>query len=117
MEHEKASEKYNKGIVVIRHYGTPDKAQLPDGTWVERQDKLWIPEWGRFITCAPYDDHFLFQVPVKYKGSSIQCSCGSISVISGLSGYVLDASAQGLLALCWHHATYGYHATGGSRWI
>jgi hypothetical protein len=103
---------------IIRHYGTPTKAQLPDGTWVYGQDKFFVPEYGGFIPAAPYDDHFLYEMPKHYKyAPSFACSCGGVGIIVGQSGYLLDASPQGKMMVCMVHATFGKHATGGERWV
>jgi hypothetical protein len=107
--------KLNFGI--IRTHNTPDSATLKDGTIVHKQDTLYIPEWGQFITCAPYDNHFIYEVPKHFKDHpSYMCTCGSPAVIAGLSGYVLDASPQGKLFLCLYHANHGHHAR-ERRWI
>lgn len=110
-----------KQFNIIRQRGQPNKLQLPDGTWVYKEDKFLIPEYGGFVPCAQYSDHFLYQIPShlasKYPGSIYRCSCGSFAVISGVSGYVLDASPQGKLFLCHVSATTGLHATGGTKWI
>jgi hypothetical protein len=106
---------------VIRHRGQPTKLQLPDGTWVYKQDKFWIPEWGGFVNACSYDDHFLYEIPARlaklYPGSPYRCSCGGAVIFSGPSGYVWGASPQGRLALCMVHSNTGLHATGGSRWV
>lgn len=102
---------------IIRHRGTPTRGQLPNGVWVYAEEKIWIPEWGRFIPVAPYSDHFVYTVPEKYKGSSMRCSCGSAAVISGYSSYKDMASQQGLLVVCLAHSNTGVHIKGGSRWI
>jgi hypothetical protein len=104
-------------IQVIRHHNSPNRAQLPNGEWVERQEKLFIPEWGRFVVCADYSDHFIFELPKKYEGPTYQCTCGAAAIISGYSAYKDDASQQGLLFICLNHSTFGVHATGGIRWI
>jgi len=101
---------------IIRHYGQKNEAMLPDGTKVYRKDQIYVPEWNGFVPCAQYDDHFIFEVPKKFKVSSFLCSCGSIAVAAGVSGYQLDASPQGKLLICYYHSIYGYHA-GGSKWI
>ena len=106
-----------KKITLIRHRGQLNKGQLPDKTWVERQEKIFVPEWGRFVPTAPYSEHFLYEVPPKYHGAAYRCSCGSFGVISGYSSYKDDASQQGLLIVCHAHATTGIHLSGGSRWI
>jgi hypothetical protein len=71
----------------------------------------------RFIPAAPYDDHFLYELPEQYLGSSVRCSCGSMAVIAGYSAYEDMASAQGLIYVCYQHANFGVHLTGGSTWI
>jgi hypothetical protein len=110
-----------KTFSVIRVRGTPNKLQLPDGTWVYKEDKFFIPEYGGFVPCAPYLEHFLYQIPAnlasKYPGSIYRCSCGSAAIISGVSGYVLEASPQGKLFICQVHSVTGKHSTGGARWI
>lgn len=110
-----------KVIHMIRHRGMPNKAQLPDGTWVERQEGLFVPEKQGFIRCAPYDDHFIYEIPKHvlnfYPGPIYRCTCGSLAIFAGNNGYLLDASPQGLMFLCHLHATTGKHATGGDRWI
>ena len=107
----------DKSITIIRHRGQPDKGQLPDKRWVTKLDKIWSPEWGGFIPCAPYSDHFIYEAPKDLIGSKWRCSCGSMAVIVGNSGYIHDASPQGKMVVCHHHATYGIHATGGSKWL
>jgi hypothetical protein len=102
---------------VIRHRGQPNRLQLPDGTWVYKEDKVFVPEWGRFIPCPPYSDEFIYTLPKKYPGSAIMCSCGSFAVVSGYSAYKDDASQQGLLVVCHLHATTGRHSNTGARWV
>ena len=106
---------------IIRVRGTPNKAHLPDGTEVERLDKLFVPELRGFIMTAPYSEHFIFEIPRsvahKFPGSAYLCTCGSAAIYTGPQGYVLDASPQGKLFVCQAHATTGKHANGGSRWV
>lgn len=106
---------------IIKHRGMPNKAQLPDGTWVQRQEWIYVPESDRRIPCAPYDDHFVFEIPKHvahmYPGASYKCTCGSAAGWVGPSGYILDASKQGLLFVCLYHAQHGIHVTGGIRWV
>lgn len=106
---------------IIRIRGTPNKAKLPDGTDIERREMLFVPELNGFVMCAPYSDHFIYEIPkkvaYKYPGSSYMCTCGSPAVYTGPSGYVLDASPQGKLFVCQFHATTGKHANGGVRWV
>jgi len=117
---KKSSSTYNS-FQIIRHRGTPNKGQLPNGIWVYAQDKFWIPDMNGFINCARYDDHFLYQIPVEarpeFPGPIFRCSCGSQAIYVGQSGYVWGASPQGLMFVCQFHADNGVHATGGNRWI
>lgn len=115
---------------IIRRRGMPKYAYLPDGTRVERSmqdngfEAIFVPERGGFVRCASYSDHFIYEVPAKLarqyewaRGASFRCTCGSYAVFSGLSGYEQDASPQGIMFVCHHHALTGVHATGGSRWV
>jgi hypothetical protein len=106
----------NKRIVVIRQRGQPDKGQLPDGRTVHKIEKVFAPEWGGFIPCAPYSDHFIYEAPRDLIGSKWRCSCGAVAVIVGATGYIQDASPQGKLVVCLEHAQTGIHFTGGSKW-
>jgi len=103
---------------IVRYHGQRNKAFVEEiGLTVYRADKILVPEYGRFIPCAQYDEHFIFEVPPKYKDiPSFMCTCGSVAVIAGMSSYQHDASPQGLMFVCLNHATYGVHV-GGSRWI
>ena len=111
------TEKKPSPFQIIRHRGQVDKGQLPDKRWVHRAEKVFIPEWGRFINTAPYSEHFLYEMPEGEIGNTVRCSCGSIAVIAGYSSYKDDASQQGLLYVCNNHANMGVHLDGGSRWI
>lgn len=103
---------------IIRYHGEPKKATTHLGFDVYRNEKLYVPDMGRFLPCAPYDDHFIYFVPPQYIGwSQFMCTCGSAAVWTGASGYENDASPSGLMLVCLHHATFGVHATGGNKWI
>lgn len=106
---------------IIRHRSNWNTAQLPDGTTVIKAEKFFVPSMGGFIPCAPYDDHFLYEIPKKldamYPGSVYRCTCGSFASVVSYSGYFMDASPQGKMFVCYIHALTGKHATGGQRWI
>ena len=111
------SDKSIHSFNIIRHRGQPNTATTWFGLEIHRQEKMWSPQHERFVPCANYDDHFLFEVPAKYKNMpAFQCTCGSVAVVVGMSGYILDASAQGLMWVCLVHANSGLHATGGTKW-
>jgi len=101
---------------IIRHYGKPKEGYLPDGTKVYAQDKIYFIEVSRFVPCAPYSNHFLYEVPNRIIGAKWRCSCGSAAVCAGYSGYKDVASQQGLLFVCLEHAQTGLHL-GDSKWI
>lgn len=106
-----------KTFNIIRYRGQPNRAKVLE-KWIERKEQLFVIEYGAFIPCASYDDHFLFENPYPQEHTPVyQCTCGSIAVVVGLSGYVGDASPQGKMFVCLVHAQTGLHATGGSRWI
>lgn len=103
---------------IIRYKGDVSKAQTLDGFTVNRQEQIFVKELGRFIPCAPYDNHFIYEEPSKTAGKpSFMCTCGSAAVIAGLSAYEGQQSPSGYMFLCLVHATYGTHNTGESKWI
>lgn len=100
---------------IIRRYGDANHGTSPLGFEVYRTESIFVPEYRRFVTCAPYDNHFIYEIPKKYKNTpAYMCSCGGMAVISGLSSYLGDASPSGLMLVCYNHATFGKHADGTS---
>lgn len=103
---------------IIRYHNTPTKVQLPNGTVVHKTDRIFVREFGGFIPCAPYSDNFIFEVPKDMINvPSHVCTCGSPAVISGVSGYVMDASPQGKMFLCLTHSTTGKHFNSKQKWV
>lgn len=94
---------------IIHHRGDPKKTETLKGLKVTRQERLFIPEWSEFVTCAPYDNHFLYNDPTPGQ-SAYMCTCGSPAVVALHEG-------SGRLFVCLNHATYGNHTTGEKRWI
>lgn len=92
---------------IIKNAGEVKKATLENGTVVNRQEAIFVPEWGVFVKCASYENHFVFENPDKSEGSSAYlCTCGNVAVIAppnplGLFVCLFDLNT-GLL---------GYHAT------
>jgi len=99
---------------IIRSHGTPDKVTLADGTVIYRDpdERMFIPEYGTFIKCAPYSTHFLFTVPVRIKGAGMLCSCGSPAVIVGAKAYAHLSSFKEAMVVCQFHTTNNRHADG-----
>lgn len=94
-------------FTIIRYRGEPQKAEF-EGVPIAREDKLFVPEWGGLVSCAPYDDHFVFEVPPGRKRAGMSdylCTCGSAAVVAK------PETQTGRLFVCLFHATYGYHST------
>ena len=102
---------------IIRRRGQVDRGQLPDGRAIYRAEKIYIPEWNRFIPTASYDNHFLYEMPSNSDiGPTVRCSCGGVGVVAGYSAYKDAASQQGLLYVCSNHSNFGTHL-GDSKWV
>lgn len=104
---------------IIKHAGQAVTATTSDGYTVHRSNELFVKEFGRFITCAPYDEHFIYENPINKSGqASFMCTCGAPAVVAGGSAYEKDASLQGLMFVCLLHASMGHHSNQGrQRWI
>lgn len=92
---------------IIRHRGEPQRAEF-EGVPIRRRERLFVPEWGALIACAPYDDHFIFEVPPSRKRAGMSdylCTCGAAAVVAK------PETETKRLFVCLFHATYGYHAT------
>ena len=100
---------------IVRNVGSPNTAIDQNGRHVFREEKIYVPELNYFVPTAPYDQHFVFDTHSKKKGQACYlCTCGSIAVIVGNVVYKNDASPEGVLFVCWNHATYGRHSDGSS---
>jgi hypothetical protein len=99
---------------IIRSYNTLKKVTLFDGTEIfnDGRNKMWIPEYGTEIACAPYGNHFIFVVPERIKGVGIMCSCGAPAIIVGAKAYAHLDSGKEALIVCQHHTTFNKHADG-----
>jgi len=111
----------NFTFAIIKHYNSPNEAVTMDGHKVTRQDKIFFTELGRFVKCAPYDTHFIYDDPEAKKQTigrwTPMCSCGSPAGIVGYNAYRQDASPSsefvpGELIVCLSHAQFGRHANG-----
>lgn len=98
---------------IIRFTGDRQHGITDQNRKVERVEKLFVPEYGHYVPCAPYITHFIFEE--KRKGfCSYQCSCGGPAVIIGHQAYKDDMAATptGELFVCFLHAQYGSHKDG-----
>ncbi len=73
---------------------------------------MFIPEWGTEVMCAPYDNHFIFEVPKRIKGVSLMCSCGSPAVTVGAKAYAHLSDHKDAMLVCYHHTALGTHSDG-----
>lgn len=110
-------------FAVIKSRGSLDECETADGFIVHRADKLFVEEAdgsGRFIFCAPDDDHFIFIDPMwrRIVGRWFaMCSCGSPAVITGYKAYEAfgspttraESTRPGEMLICYHFAQYGQH--------
>jgi hypothetical protein len=107
--------KPNVSFSIIKHFGDPGEAVTLDGHKVYRKEKILIPEYGGEVTCAPYDNHFIYEDPTGKRGRwTYMCTCGYGAVITGFEGYKGDASYQGKMLVCLKHASTGKHADGST---
>ncbi len=101
------SDKKPNPFNLIKHRGEPQSAEF-EGIPIKRETKIFILEWEMFVNCAPYDNHFVFEVPKarKRKGiSEYMCTCGAAAVVSN------PERANQRLFVCLLHASYGHHST------
>lgn len=87
---------------IIKHRGDPKEAKTLKGKLITREETLFVAEWGAFVKCTPYDDHFLYQDNTPEQ-SAYLCTCGSPAVVT-------PPGPQGMF-VCLFHATYGFHQT------
>ena len=101
---------------IIRSHGTPNKVTLVDGTEIfnDKSNKIWIPEYGTFILCVEYGNHFIFEVPIRIKGPAWLCSCGSPAVTVGMKAYAHLSSDKEAMIVCQQHTTHNRHADGSA---
>lgn len=105
--------------MIVRNIGDAQHATLPDETTVERQEYLFVDGYG-LVKCAPYELHFIYALPPRFKGWGLYCTCGSIAGVVGFGAYSKLASptSSGQMIVCLHHTstknndTWGEHADG-----
>lgn len=111
--------KFRPKFNIIKSRSGVDVAETSNGNRVRRSEKIFFPEAGRSIACAPYDNHFVF-VDNSNLGWTTFCTCGSPAVIVGYQVYKNDGSPTkkefdtiaGEMLICYHHASFGKHLTG-----
>lgn len=98
-------------LTVIRHYGRPHEATLPNGKKVYRQDRLFVQSHQEMYDCQDYDNHFIYSNPDAL-GSTLLCTCGSVAVVSGYEGYKEFESYHGQVLMCLWYLQYRSHSDG-----
>lgn len=112
---------------IIHHRGQPNEANFEfqrRSFKVARQEQIFVLDdlFNRFISCAPYDNHFIFQFPdgaMKLlalinqqrpeaewmKMPDHMCTCGGAAII--IHPWDIEKS----LFVCQFEVTFGYHQT------
>lgn len=116
----KSNSAYPKAVV--RTIGDAKIAELIDGTKVERKELIFVDGYG-LIKCAPYELHFIYELPNHIRGWGLMCTCGSIAGVVGYGAYsqLVSATATGHLIACVRHTTtknnigIGQHADGSTE--
>lgn len=68
---------------IVHHAGEVKQAILKDGTVVHRVESIFVPDYGAFVKCASYLEHFIYLNPDTSEGSSAYvCTCGNPAVIA-----------------------------------
>lgn len=104
---------------VVRSVGDAKTAKLYDGTVVERQDLIYVENYG-LVRTAPYELHFVYELPKHMKGWGLMCTCGSIAGVVGYAAYSKLAAPTdtGMIIACVRHTAVknnmgiGEHADG-----
>jgi hypothetical protein len=114
------TENFKQSFAIIRQWNSPNQAETMDGHLVEREKHLYFGEpFNRFVLCADYDTHFVYDDPEARKGTigrwTPVCTCGSAAGVVGYNAYKQDASPSagmvtGELVVCLIHAQTGLHA-------
>lgn len=99
--------KSRKTYTFSRVIGTPKYMKFDNDLIIYRPEKdpilgvdaVYVKEWGRWVACADYDNHFVALNPYfanpEYPGMNTVwafCSCGSQAVVVGYKQYKDGAS-------------------------
>lgn len=102
-------------FTIVKHMGDPNTAVTLDGYKVQRYDKLFIKDFGAFVKCAPYDNHFIYREPTGKLGRwSYMCTCGGPAVYVGADAYGHLGSPEGMMFVCYIHTLTNKHGDGSS---
>lgn len=95
----------------ISKFGVGDakKTTTLKGKKVGRQEKIFVLEFGKFVPCTPYDNHFIYETDEPNQ-STYMCTCGSPAVF-------VPPAGESQTLVCLFHATNGNHTTGEKRWV
>ena len=99
---------------IVKFINSPTKVTLHDARVINKKPHVFVPEYKGFVRCAPYDNHFCFEVPKDIYGPAYLCSCGSLAVFVGSKAYGHLGSPEGMMLVCQWHTTNNKHADGSS---
>lgn len=105
---------------IIRKAGDPNKVTLvtkdgkPYTIYKPSEKGIFIEDYGQFVKCAPYGNHFIFELPRNIPGWAHMCSCGSPAVMVGSNAYDHLGSPEGMMFVCQFHTQKNKHADGSS---
>ena len=106
---------------IIRKAGDPNKVTLvtkdgkPYTIYKPSEKGIFIEDYGQFVKCHNYGNHFIFEVPKSiYPSPSHMCSCVSIAILTGGNAYAHLGTPSGMMFSCKHHLDTNKHADGSS---
>lgn len=94
--------------MIVRSVGDAKTAKMFDDKVIERVDSIFVDGYG-LVKCAPYELHFIFELPKEFQGWGLYCTCGSIAGVVGFSAYSKLAAPTvmggGHMLVCLHHTS------------
>jgi len=94
---------------VVRNVGRKNKATLPNGRVVERQDRLLLSDG--WYSCMDTDSHFIYLT--THFGSRILCTCGGEAALCGIQAWGKYTSKnERELICCLDFVNLGHHRDG-----
>lgn len=102
--------------IAKRPLGEPKKAITLRSENVVRKEKLFIPEWRKWVPVTHYDNHFIYESK-KMGQPAYMCTCGGPAVVALPSNpepkkMFITRPKQQPVFVCLLHATNGKHGTG-----
>lgn len=97
---------------IIRTHNDARHAVTLNGTPVQREQSIYLPSYQSSLPVLQTSMHFCFR-DAKQLGSTLFCTCGSMSIVVGYEAYKkLNAFIGSEVIVCHHFIQYGVHADG-----